>query len=469
MGIFDMTPDQANNLTNFGFATMAAGAQPGAQMLGAIGQGGMGMNSAALQHAQMQNTSAEATSKQLQNQLIPLNIQYMKMRLQQAQQDQSDDNGTPAQNTGGQPWGQSIGSTQPSVQTSARPVNNPGNLRPVGATTGFQQFSTPDAGMQAMKQDLLAKVNGSASMNGQPASLRNIIYTYAPPNENNTQTYLENVSKQSGVNPNQILTADDVDKIMPFMVQQEGNNQLQRNIGQGVNSQVPQQSSMDMPPELQKQVKRLKQERNLTFDPAEQAKIDQSIATIYQNTPGYKQKQKEAEGTGADISDAKKTVSSIDSRIQNVKNTINQMRQLSAKMPSGQGSNFEVGASRALTKVGGSGEYDKNWNKFQNLNDILFTQELPGVVPAGSRLDIPIVNALKSASKVDPYSSHPARLGVLDDLEQRLDQVSDNAHRNYRILSGNQNNESNILSEIPKQAVTHIYKPGQGIIPVGTP
>lgn len=246
MGLFDMSPDQAQNLTNFGFSTMAASAQPGATTLGAIGKGGEGMNAAALQRAQTQNIAGEAQSRQLQNQLIPYQLQFMKMRMQQAQQDQNDDNGasanTPPITSGGQPWSTPLGGTPPTKEVSAKPVNNPGNLRPVGKTTGFQTFNTPQDGVNALQQDLLAKVNGSPSMQGQPPTLRNIIYTYAPPTENNTAAYLENVSKNTGIAPNQVLTADDINKLAPAIAQQEGNgtmvanaqNSPQRNIGQGI-------------------------------------------------------------------------------------------------------------------------------------------------------------------------------------------------------------------------------------------
>lgn len=71
MGIFSDDPDFSQNLMNFGFSTMAAAAQPGARTLGAIGQGGMAMNQMALQNQQTK-------ALQLQNQMIPYQINMMK-------------------------------------------------------------------------------------------------------------------------------------------------------------------------------------------------------------------------------------------------------------------------------------------------------------------------------------------------------------------------------------------------------
>lgn len=72
--IFNMSPETANSLTNFGFSTMAASQQPGITTLAALGKGGEGMNAAALQNAQTQYIGAEAKNKQMQNQLQELTL-----------------------------------------------------------------------------------------------------------------------------------------------------------------------------------------------------------------------------------------------------------------------------------------------------------------------------------------------------------------------------------------------------------
>lgn len=82
------------------------------------------------------------------------------------------------------------------------PGNNPFNLRPVGATTGFQSFSTPQEGLTAGIHDLATKLSGqSQAMAGKAVTLRNIISTYSPPSENNTPQLIANASQRMGVDP----------------------------------------------------------------------------------------------------------------------------------------------------------------------------------------------------------------------------------------------------------------------------
>lgn len=126
MPLFDMDPEMANNLVNFGFGAMAAGGQPGATMAGALGQGGLAMNNAALQRAQTQNTAAEAQSRQLQNQLVPYQLQLMKYRMQALQQDMGDDNSSPPSGGAGMPYSSTPGAAKPIEQPiTAKPTNEP--------------------------------------------------------------------------------------------------------------------------------------------------------------------------------------------------------------------------------------------------------------------------------------------------------------------------------------------------------
>lgn len=78
-------PNFWQNLMNFGMATMAAGAQPGARTLGALGQGGIAaMTSArenALARTQNQLYSAEAQSKLMQNSVALNQINMQRMGL----------------------------------------------------------------------------------------------------------------------------------------------------------------------------------------------------------------------------------------------------------------------------------------------------------------------------------------------------------------------------------------------------
>lgn len=132
---FDTTnnPNMWNNLMNFGLATMAAGAQPGARTLGAIGQGGMeAMKSArenTLARTQNQLYGAEAQSKLMSNavQMNQLNMQRMGLGLppldipgQPQQLSAPQPSSSPPSNSSGMPF-----SSTPGKTTSEAPTNMP--------------------------------------------------------------------------------------------------------------------------------------------------------------------------------------------------------------------------------------------------------------------------------------------------------------------------------------------------------
>jgi len=75
---------------------------------------------------------------------------------------------------------------------------NVGNLRPVGSSTGFQQFDTPEAGIKAVDDQL--RIYGSKH---KLKTLREIISRYAPPSENDTESYIKNVSQRTGLKPDE--------------------------------------------------------------------------------------------------------------------------------------------------------------------------------------------------------------------------------------------------------------------------
>jgi len=84
---------------------------------------------------------------------------------------------------------------EPLPQTSSS-ANNVGNLRPVGSDTGFQQFNTPEEGIAAMDKNL--EVYGSKhGIN----TLRGVISRYAPSTENDTENYINEVSKRTSIKP----------------------------------------------------------------------------------------------------------------------------------------------------------------------------------------------------------------------------------------------------------------------------
>ena len=107
---------------------------------------------------------------------------------------------------------------------------NPGNIRDP-QTGDFIRFSSEEEGMAAMRNDLLIKVSGrSKVMKGAP-TLRNLIATWAPPSENDTENYTKFVSQKSGIDPDAVLTEGDIDKIMPAMIQMEGGDKAAQHFG----------------------------------------------------------------------------------------------------------------------------------------------------------------------------------------------------------------------------------------------
>jgi len=147
--------------------------------------------------------------------------------------------------------------------------NNPGNMRPVGSNGGFQSFGSPDEGMSAMRRDLLVKVLGKSNAmkanygdNYQP-SLKNLISTWAPPTENDTNSYVNFVSQKTGIKPDQILAEADVDKLMPAMIEQEG--------GGKAASYFQQQQEAPLTPEEEAELAGYEAEAPLT--PEEQAEL----------------------------------------------------------------------------------------------------------------------------------------------------------------------------------------------------
>lgn len=105
--------------------------------------------------------------------------------------------------------------------------NNPGNMRDPN-TGEFQWFETPDQGLSAMTRDLALKIGGKSpamvAKFGQDykPTLSNLISTWAPSDENDTQAYINAVSQKTGIDPNQPLTIGDIAKLQPAMIQQEG-------------------------------------------------------------------------------------------------------------------------------------------------------------------------------------------------------------------------------------------------------
>lgn len=109
---------------------------------------------------------------------------------------------------------------------------NPGNMRPVGSSTGFQTFSSPQEGLEAMRRDLMAKITGkSKAMGGKEPTLSNVISTWAPPSENDTKSYIDFVAKKTGLSPDAVLTEADLDSLIPAMIEKEGGKEAAQYYG----------------------------------------------------------------------------------------------------------------------------------------------------------------------------------------------------------------------------------------------
>lgn len=128
--------------------------------------------------------------------------------------------------------------------------NNPGNMKDP-ATGSFRRFDTAGLGAQAMRDDLLGKVTGKSKVmqskfgEGYQPTLRNVISTWAPPTENNTDAYVNFVATKAGISPDQTLTPEDVDKIIPHMIQMEGGQKATEHFSQRQPVQQPTQGGPD--------------------------------------------------------------------------------------------------------------------------------------------------------------------------------------------------------------------------------
>lgn len=114
--------------------------------------------------------------------------------------------------------------------------NNPGNIEDP-ATGKFREFGSPEEGMQAMHSDLAAKITGNSPAmkrnfgDNYSPTLTNVISTWAPSSENDTKSYINTVSQQTGIAPDKVLTTADIAKIMPAMIGVEGGDKASNHFG----------------------------------------------------------------------------------------------------------------------------------------------------------------------------------------------------------------------------------------------
>lgn len=115
------------------------------------------------------------------------------------------------------------GVKQPARLTGPRGIrnNNWGNIIKTskhwlgevdGSDSRFEQFETPEFGVSAMAENLRSYVTKH-----NKRTLADIIGRWAPPNENNTSSYIQNVSRMVAVDPHQDI-ADKVLSDDEFMI-----------------------------------------------------------------------------------------------------------------------------------------------------------------------------------------------------------------------------------------------------------
>lgn len=108
--------------------------------------------------------------------------------------------------------------------------NNPGNLRYSenltkpgyvleGATkgdAGFAKFNTIEEGIEAMKKQL------RLDLVKRGMTLEDFLNKYAPPKENRTDVYINNIAKALGIDPEDKVSSDKIDNLAAAMIIQEG-------------------------------------------------------------------------------------------------------------------------------------------------------------------------------------------------------------------------------------------------------
>ncbi|WP_300157050.1 hypothetical protein [Solidesulfovibrio sp.] len=133
--------------------------------------------------------------------------QLHEKQAQQYGQDESGQAGVPDTTATAAPAGKTLPQPSPiSFPGGKAPVwlrnNNPGNIR--ASSTSFQSYGTMEEGLSAQK-DLLLRYQDKHGLN----TVTGIVSRYAPPNENKTQEYINTVSKDMGVSPDQPLDLHD--------------------------------------------------------------------------------------------------------------------------------------------------------------------------------------------------------------------------------------------------------------------
>jgi len=136
-----------------------------------------------------------------------------------------------------------------STGTATRGIrnNNPGNIRkgqpwqglaPNQTDPAFDQFITPQYGIRAIVKIIMSYQNRGYD------SIRKVINAWAPTNENDTTSYVNNVAKAVGVDPDACVNLQSLnvwDKLVKAIIMQENGQQPYPDsmIDEGINLAQP--------------------------------------------------------------------------------------------------------------------------------------------------------------------------------------------------------------------------------------
>jgi len=122
----------------------------------------------------------------------------------------------------------SVGNTTVSIPSSSRLAkvnNNPGNLRyagQAGATQGeggFAKFKTPEAGIQALHDQIALDAS-------RGLTLAQFISKYAPPSENDTAKYIQDIITATGASPATLLKNIDITNLTKAVALKESSTKI---------------------------------------------------------------------------------------------------------------------------------------------------------------------------------------------------------------------------------------------------
>lgn len=122
----------------------------------------------------------------------------------------------------------SVGNTSVSIPQQSRLAfvnNNPANLKYAGQAGavkgegGFAKFQTPEAGLNALYNQV--KLDASRGL-----TLAQFINKFAPPTENDTQTYIKQVQQMTGASQNQRISGIDTNLLVKAIAKKESSTNI---------------------------------------------------------------------------------------------------------------------------------------------------------------------------------------------------------------------------------------------------